>query len=103
MSNSKLIYRWMRERLNATLGRCPENASTKVGIEGNMAMVQNMLSIIATEVGHGVGAAMQIAVKAGPTQAEGKRAGKDAKLYTQDQITTLLGFHGVMNIWYLMV
>jgi hypothetical protein len=45
---------------------------------------------------------MQNAVKAGPTQAEGTRAGKDAKPYTQDQVTTLLGFHGAMNVWYLM-
>jgi hypothetical protein len=45
---------------------------------------------------------MQNAVKAGPAQAKGTRAGKDAKPYTQDQVTTLLGFHGAMNVRYLM-
>jgi hypothetical protein len=42
------------------------------------------------------------AVKAGPTQAKEMRAGEDAKPYTQDQVATLLGFHGAMNVWYLM-
>ena len=67
-----------------------------------MAVVQKMSGIIATEVGRGLGVAMQNAVKAGPTQAKGTRAGKDVKPYTQDRVTTLLGFHGAMNVWYLM-
>jgi hypothetical protein len=88
----------MTERLDATLGRHPENASTKVGIQDNMVVVQNMSGIIATEVGCSLGMAMQNAVKAGPTQAKGMIAGKDAKPYTQDQVATLLGFHGAMNV-----
>ncbi len=55
LSNNDLIHWWMTEMLNATLGRHPENASTKVGIQGNMAVVQNMSGIIATEVGCGLG------------------------------------------------
>jgi hypothetical protein len=90
------------EKLNTTLGRQPKNASTKVGIQGNMAVVQNMLGIIATEVGCGLGVAMQNAAKAGPMQADGTRAGEDTKPYTQGQVTTLLGFHGAMNVKYLM-
>jgi hypothetical protein len=30
------------------------------------------------------------------------RAGEDAKSYSQDQVTTLLGFHETMNVRYLM-
>ena len=52
LSNNDLIHRWITEKLNATLGRHPKTASTTVGIQGNMAVVQNMLGIIATEVGH---------------------------------------------------
>jgi subtilisin family serine protease len=48
LSNDELILRWMTERLDATLGRHSENASTKVGIQGNMAVVQNMSGIIVT-------------------------------------------------------
>ncbi len=102
LSNDDLIHGWMTERIDATLGRHPENASTKVGIQGNMAVLQNMSGIIVTEVGRGLGVAMQNAVKAGPTQAKGTRAGKDVKPYTQDQVATLLGFHRAMNVWYLM-
>ncbi len=46
--NNNLVHRWMTERLDATLGRHSENASTKVGIQGNMAVVQNMSGIIVT-------------------------------------------------------
>ncbi len=102
LSNDNLIHRWMTERLDFTLGRHQENTSTKVGIQGNMVVVQKILDIITTEVGCGLGVAMQITVKAGPMQAKGTRAGKDAKPYTQDQVATLLGFHGAMNVRYLM-
>jgi hypothetical protein len=66
-----------------------------------MLVVQNMLGIIATEVGKGLGVAMQNAAKAGPAQLAGTGASGDAKPYTQDQIATLLGFHGAMNVAYL--
>ncbi len=54
----------MTERLNATLGRRQERVSKKVGIQSNMAVVQNMLVIIATKVGRGLGVALQNVVKA---------------------------------------
>jgi hypothetical protein len=100
LSNNDLIHRWMTENLNAMLGMHPDK--TRVGIQGNMAVVQNMSGIITTEVGCGLGVAMQNASKAGPTQADGTKAGKDVKPYTQDQGATLLGFHGAMNARYLM-
>ncbi len=59
LSNNDLIHQWIIEKLDAKLGRHPKNASTKVGIQGNMAVVQNMSGIIATEVGRGLGVAMQ--------------------------------------------
>ena len=60
LSNCDLIHRWITpDKLDATLGRRPETASMTVGIQGNMAVVQNMSGIIATEVGHGLGVAMQ--------------------------------------------
>jgi hypothetical protein len=67
-----------------------------------MAVVQNILGIIATEVGRKLGVAMQNAAKAGPTQANGTRAGKDTKPYTQDQVAILLSLHGAMNMRYLI-
>jgi hypothetical protein len=60
-----------------------------------------MSGIIATEVGRGLGVAMQNVTKVGQTQAGGTSSTNDAKLYTQDQIATLLGFHGAMNVRYL--
>ena len=70
-------------------------------IQGNIAVVQNMSVIIATEVGQGLGVAMQNASKVGPAQAGGTKAGdEDTKIYTQDQNATLLGFHGVVNVKY---
>ncbi|KAL3787288.1 hypothetical protein ACHAW5_006244 [Stephanodiscus triporus] len=69
--------------------------------QGNMAVVQNMSGIIASEVGKGLGVAMQNVAKAGPSQLAGNGASDDAKPYTQDQIATLLGFHGAMNVAYL--
>ncbi len=55
LSNDDLIHRWITEKLDATVGRCPETAITTVGIHGKMAVVQNMSGIIATEVGRGHG------------------------------------------------
>jgi hypothetical protein len=66
-----------------------------------MAVVQNMSGIIATEVGRGLGVAMQNITKASQTQAGGTSSTDDAKPYTQDQIATLLGFHRTMNVRYL--
>jgi hypothetical protein len=66
-----------------------------MGMHGNMAVVQNMSGIIASEVGKNLGAAMR-----GP-QAMATEAGDDAKAYTHDQLATLLGFHGAMNVQYL--
>jgi hypothetical protein len=101
--NNALIHRWINDRLNAMLGRHPDltSASTMVGIQGNMAVVQNMSGIIATEVGQGLGAAMQNATRAGPAQAGGTGTPDDAKPYTQDHVATLLGFHRAMNVKYL--
>jgi hypothetical protein len=103
LSNDPLILRWTNDRLDASLGRCPDlmSSSTTVGIQGNMDVVQNMSGIIASEVGKGLGVAMQNVTKAGPAHLPGNGAGDDAKPYTQDQIATLLGFHGAMNVSYL--
>ncbi len=104
LSNNALIHRWINNQLDAMLGRRPDltSASTTVGIQGNMVVDQNMSGIIATEVGRGLGAAMQNATRAGPAQAGGTGTPEDAKPYTQDHVTTLLGFHGAMNVKYLM-
>jgi hypothetical protein len=67
-----------------------------------MSVVQNMSGIIATEVGCGLGVAMQNATKSGPPHAGGTNSSEEAKPYTQDQVATLLGFHGAMNVKYLM-
>jgi hypothetical protein len=67
-----------------------------------MDVVQNMSGIIASEVGKDLGVAMQNASKAGgPAHLSGNGASDNAKLYTQDQIATLLGFHGAVNVSYL--
>ena len=66
-----------------------------------MAIVQNMSGIIATEVGKGLGFAMQHANKAGLAQARGSEASNETKPCTQEQVATLLGFHGAMNASYL--
>ena len=63
LSNDNLIHRWITEKPDATLGRRPETASTTVGIQGNMSVVQYMSGIIATEGGRGRGVAMQNAAK----------------------------------------
>ncbi len=63
LSNDNLIHWWITEKPDTTLGRRPETASTTVGIQGNMSVVQNMSGIIATEVGRGLGVAMQNAAK----------------------------------------
>jgi hypothetical protein len=103
LSNDPLILRWTNDRLDASLGQRPDltSASTMVGIQGNMDVVQNMSGIIASEVGKGLGVAMQNATRAGPAHLTGNGSGDDAKPYTQDQIATLLGFHGAMNVSYL--
>jgi hypothetical protein len=72
------------------------------GNQGNMAVVQNVSGIIATEVGRRLGLAMQNAAKLGPPHAGGTIGSEDAKPYTQDQVATLLGFHGAMNVKYLI-
>ena len=102
LSNDDLIHRWITEKLNPTLGRRPETASTTVGIRGNMEVVQNMSGIIATEVGRGLGVAMQNAAKSGPPHSGGTNSSEEAKPYTQDQVATLLGFHRAINVKYLM-
>jgi hypothetical protein len=61
-----------------------------------------MSGIIATEVGRGLGVAMQNAAKSGPSHAGGTNSSEEAKPYTLDQVATLLGFHGAMNVKYLM-
>jgi hypothetical protein len=103
LSNDALIHRWINDRLDASLGRRPDltNSGTTVGIQGNMAVVQNMSGIIATEVGRGLGVAMQNVTKAGQVPTGGASQNDDAKPYTQDQTATLLGFHGAMNVRYL--
>jgi len=53
-SNDDLIHRWIADKLDSTLGSRPELTSTTVGIQGNMAVVQNMSGLIATEVGRGL-------------------------------------------------
>ena len=62
-----------------------------VGIQGNMAIIQNMLGIIATEVGKGLGFAMQNVTKAGPAHLGSSGASDETKPYNQDQVPTLLG------------
>ena len=42
LSNDDLIHRWIADMLDSTLGSHPELTSTTVGIQGNMAVVQNM-------------------------------------------------------------
>jgi hypothetical protein len=103
LSNDALIHRWTNDRLDATLGRRidPNRLGTTVGIQGNMAIVQNMSGIIATEVGKGLGAAMQNATKTSTAQAGTSGTHNETKPYTQDQVATLLGFHGAMNVSYL--
>ena len=57
-----------------------------------MAAVQNLLGVIAAEVGRGLGAAIQQSSDANPTVGGG--SSKDARPYTQDQLATLQGVHG---------
>jgi hypothetical protein len=103
LTNNDLIHCWISYCLDATPGRRPDptSTSTTVGIQGNMAVVQNMSGIITTEVGRGFGLAMQNVTRAGPAQAGNAGASEDAKSYTQDQVSTLLSFHRAMNIGYL--
>jgi hypothetical protein len=66
-----------------------------------MAVVQSMSGIIAKEVGQGLGMAVQNVTRAGPAQAGSAGASEETKPYTQNQVTTLLGFHRAMNVGYL--
>jgi len=66
-----------------------------------MTIVQNISGIIVTEVGKGLGFAMQNGNKAGPVQSGSSGASDDTKPYTQDQVATLLGFHGAMSVSFL--
>ncbi len=104
LSNDTLIHCWISDRLNATLGRHPEPmvANKMVGLQGNMAAMQNMAT--ATEMGRSLGAAMamQKNSKTGSSQSGGTGTSKDAKPYAQDEMATLLGFHGAWNVRYLM-
>jgi hypothetical protein len=77
-------------------------ASTTVGIQGNMSVVQNMLGIIASEVGRGLGVVMQNVAISGKQHAGGTTGSKDAKPYTQDQVAAQFGFHGAKKVKYLM-
>ena len=103
LSNDALIHWWTNNQLDTTLGRCTNlnRSGTTVGIQKNMAIVQKMSGIIATEVGKGLRVAMQNANKASPTQLGSSGASNETKPYTQDQVATLLGFHGAMNVSYL--
>ena len=67
-----------------------------------MAVVQKMPGIIATEVGRGLGVAMQNAAISGKQQAGGTIVSEEPKPCNQDQVATLLGFHGAKNVKYLM-
>jgi len=105
LSNEDLIHRWINDCMDATLGRRPD-ASAGGGVFGmygtNMASVQNLSGVIATKVGRGLGVAMQQANKAaGSTTSGSTGASEEAKPYTQDQLATLLGFHGAMNVQHL--
>jgi hypothetical protein len=53
LSNDPLIICWTTNRIDTSFGRRPDfmSPSTTVGIQGNMAGVQNMSGIIASEVG----------------------------------------------------
>jgi len=102
LSNDDLIHCWIADKLDSTLGSRPELTSTTVEIQGNMAVVQNMPGIIAMEVGHGLGVAMQNVAISGKQQAGGTIGSKEAKPYTQDQVATLLGFHRAKKLKFLM-
>jgi hypothetical protein len=60
LTNDNLINCWNSDRLNAALGRRPDPTSARmtVGIQGNMAVVQNMSGIIVTDVARGLGVVM---------------------------------------------
>ncbi len=99
LSNNELLHQWMEEHLDAMIGQRPDTAAhdNKVGIQGSMSVVQNMSGIIATEVGKGLGAAMQQVAKSNATQ-QNTGSSDDAKAYTTDQLATLLDFHRAMHI-----
>ena len=99
ITNDDLIHRWMSDRIDATLGRRPE--ATSPTMPGGMQDMTNMSGIIAAEVEKGLGRAMQSVARSSPTQASSSGSGDGAKPYTQDQVATLLGFHGVGNVSFL--
>ena len=106
LSNEELIHRWISDRMDSTLGRRPEPSSGVggSGVQGNnIAAMGNLSSVIATEVGRGLGVAMQQATQAATNTGTGRSgsSSKDVKPYTQDQLATLLGFHGAMNVTHL--
>ena len=86
LSNDNLIHRWIADTLDSTLGRRPEPTSTTVGIQGNMAVVQNMSGIIATKVGHDLGVAMQNAAISGKQQAGSTIGSEEARLVAFKQV-----------------
>jgi hypothetical protein len=95
LTNDDLIERWISNRIDSMLGPCPDvSLQMTVGMQGNMAVVQNMSGIIASKVGRDLGAAMR-----GPQQSTTTGAGDEAKAYMQDQHATLLG--GAINMQYL--
>ncbi len=53
------------------------------------------------EVGRGLGMAIQNATKGILALSDGTGVGEDAKPYPLDEIATLLGFDGAMNVKYL--
>ncbi len=103
LSNDNLNHHWTVDCLDATLGRRPNPtiASTAVGMQENVAVVHNMSGIIAMEVGHKLGVAMQQTTKGGSLYTGSMSAWEDANPYTQDHQATLLGFHGAMSVMYL--
>ena len=81
LSNDALIHRWTNDQLDATLGRHTNlnRLGTMVGIQGNMAIVQNMSGVIATEVGKGLGFTMQNTTKASTAQLGTSGANDETK------------------------
>jgi hypothetical protein len=103
LSNEEPIHRWISDRMDSTLGRRAEPSSGVggSGVQGNnIAAMGNLSGVIASEVGHGLGVAMKQATQAATNTGTGRSglSSKYAKPNTQDQLATLLGFHGAMNV-----
>ena len=59
LTNDDLIEHWISDRIDSTLGPCPDvSLQTTVRMQGNMAVVQNMSGIIASKISRELGAAM---------------------------------------------